>query len=361
MHFLCTLLLCLFSAHLLAQQYIDIPALLTDRTNTQRIGVVRYYDWATNPQTVEFADTGTQIFRTVYIRDIRQLNITGKAVYEGLYLNVPRYAKGPIRFTNELIEHIDSTYYLAERLLESAPVKLYRFLDIEDKDRFVLSKNDSLVLLNDIHTRLEKRGTAFNYSIPEYQTTLKRILYECPTLDTKNTTYTERSLTTLVKEYLTFCRIDAKIHSEQTKPSRTQIGVGVHGSSWRTGDGSTRVYGVSVQLLMPKQFHNKFFLIDLGQASTSGSSDISRIQIGLYGGRYFGKGPLQAKVYTGFSTVLAILDTGLGISYRKMISTELRYPVFAGLFSKFREGNDVYIRPLINLRAIVPLSKREKN
>ena len=230
------------------------------------------------------------------------------------------------------------------------------------KNRFVVDKYDSLVVLNDIHVQLRKGDVIFAYDLPEYRKTLKTLLNECPTLTTDNTAYTETGLINLLKEYLTFCRIDSKIYSEQKKSNKVRIGVGVFGSSWRTAqDGPVRVYGLSGQFLMPKQFYNSFALIDLGASSATNALPVSQIQIGVYAGRYFGTKDIQAKLYTGLSTVLGALDTGVGVSYRKMIAAEVRYPVLFGLLNGFREDGESYLHPLFNLRAVILLSKRERN
>ncbi len=342
-------------------QYQDRQATLTNRNGDVMQGTVRYYDWNENPASVVFTNAVTGHSRPVNTESIKQLSIHDGPVYGGLYLGLPIYAKYPITFSHELIQRIDSTYYLAELLIDSEPVKLYQIFDADNKARFVLSKADSLIILNDIHTQLVKQGAVFSYDVPEYRKTLKRVLNECPTLNTDNTTYTEKGLIDVVKDYITFCRIDARIYSEKKKTSKVIFGVGGFGSSWRTGEGRLDVVGLSVQFLMPKQFHNTFALIDLGLGAKDGPFAASRLQIGVYGGKYFGTRSIQLKVYTGLSTVLGPLDTGVGISYRKMVSAEIRYPFFLSMLSGFKESENTFVRPLFNVRAVLPLGKRDRN
>lgn len=355
--------LLLYLSYLTAKaQYQMRPATLTSRNDETRQGVVRYYDWNNNPQSIDFADDKASLAQTVPIRSIKRLSVVDGPVYEALHLKVPYYAKSPISVGADLILRTDSSYHFAELLLDSEPVKLFRLFDADDKTRFLIAKYDSLVLLNDIHVLLAKRNAVYNYNIPEYRKTLKTVLNECPTLNTDATAYTESGLIALVKEYLSFCRIDAKIYSEQKQLSKPLIGLGAFGSSWRNSEGTAQIYGVSVQILLPRRFHNVFVVTDVGRVGSSGPmvSSLNTV-LGLYAGRYFGRGAVQVKAYTGLSMVMGPFDTGVGISYRKLISAELRYPMMAGLLGRFRETDDFFIRPLLNFRAIVPLSKRERN
>lgn len=359
MRLLFTVLLYVISLTINAQ-YIVRSATLTNRNDEIAQGTVRDYDWNKNPQTIEFSPGKTAEPKTISIREVKRLAFENGRVYEGLYLKVPVYAKEPIIGNNDLIERIDSSHYMAELLLDSEPVKLYRFFDVDDQVRFVVAKYDSLVLLNDIHVRLTKRSAVFKYGIPEYRKTLKTVLSECPALNTDEILYTEAGLVALVKEYLSFCRVDSRIYQEQKKFGKTMFGVGAFGSSWRSIDGVVGLYGVSVQVLFPRRFHNVFALADLGRGSLDGPfSPGSGTTVGLYAGRYFGRHAIQAKVYTGLSVVFGLFDTGVGVSYRKMFSAELRYPVMDGLLGGFRETDKFYIRPLLNFRAIIPLTKRE--
>lgn len=363
MRLLYALFLFVFSTNLFAQPYFDIPATLTNRTDTEKNGTVRYYDWTNSPQTIEFKEAGTETFKTVPIRDVQRLNVIGKALYKGVYCRLPYYAEVPIQSTQELVQRVDSTYYLAEILLDSDPVILYRLFDSKGQARFLIAKNDSLVLLEDINVQLLKRNSVFNYTIPEYRKTLKRVLKECPTLNTETTMYTERGLIDLLKEYISFCRIEARIYSEQKNATKAITGLGAFYSTWANGDGRATAFGATVQLLFPKLFHNVFVLADIGAVQSngplinnSGAKIISNVALGIYGGRYFGRRAVQGKLYTGLSSVLGPLDTGVGISYRKLISAEFRYPVMYSLVGQLRE--EFSPKPLLNFRAIIPLNRQ---
>ena len=114
------------------------------------------------------------------------------------------------------------------------------------------------------------------------------------------------------------------------------------------------------QLLLPRRLNNTFVCVDLGRSSRNSALVIeTTFQLGLYAGKYFGRHAVQGKVYSGFSTGFGFLDTGIGVSYRKIISIETRYPVFSALMLGFKEdGNSTksHIRPAFTLRAVFPLS-----
>ncbi|GAB3490599.1 hypothetical protein GCM10027341_02540 [Spirosoma knui] len=351
-----TALYCLFSITTFAQ-YEHRAATLTDRNDSTRTGIVKFYDWSKSPESIEFIPARSSSVQTIPVKAIQQLTIQDGPVYEGLYLKVPYYTKAPVRVGDDIVGRIDSTYFLAEVLLESPAVKLYRYFDADAKLRFVVAKYDSLVLLDDIHLSINRRETLYAFNDPAFRKTLSAVLSECPTLNTDNVTYTEASLINLLKEYLSFCRIDSKIYLEQKKFGKAIVGLGTFGSSWTSAQGKAIGYGFAVQVLLPRRLHNVFTLVEIGRYNRKTLIDTeTALHLGLYAGQYIGRRAVQGKIYTGLSTVFGPLDTGVGISYRKIFSVETRYPVFAGVLSGFRENGTNYIRPSFTVRAVIPLS-----
>jgi hypothetical protein len=357
MRSLFTLFLALLSTSLLAQYQIQAVT-LTDRSDKVSTGYIRYYDWDKNPKSVEFSEDSLGQMKSLPLRNIQKLDIKNIALYEGLYLAVPYYFKSPVRLGEPIIQHTDSTYYLAELLLDSEAIKLYRFFDNDKQLRFAISKYDSLILLENIQTSVIRKDKVYNYEEAVYRKTLKAALAECPTLNTDNTAYSESSLISLLKQYLSFCRIDSRIYLEQRQFSKVIFGLGAYTSFWGDGQENSLHYGLSLQLLLNRHLHNFFIIVDLGGITRKEYSlTESNLQLGLYGGRYVGRHAIQGKFYTGISTTLGPLDTGLGLSYRKMVSVEMRYPVFVALVNGFQGfgATSYYIPPLFNLRAVFPL------
>ncbi|WP_143100733.1 hypothetical protein [Spirosoma endophyticum] len=331
---------------------------MTDRIEKTISGFVKYYDWDKSPKSIEFGEDSSGSMNTFPLRTIRKLSIKDGPLYESLYLKVPYYSTDPVLPGSNIIDHTDSTYRLAELLLDSEPVKFYRFFDNNNHLRFLITKYDSLILLDDIQVQLIKSGTVFKFESHVYRKKIRTALYECPTLNTDNTQYTEVSLINLLKDYLSFCRIDSKIYLEQKELGKAMIGIGPYASYWNSAYAQHLVYGLNVQVLLPRRLHNVFIMLNVGKASQETVLGArSAIIIGIYGGQYFGRRAIQGKIYTGLSTLFGAFDTGVGLSYRKMISMELRYPVFSGLFSGFREQDSLYIQPLINLSATIPIGR----
>ena len=348
-----TLFLALLSTPLFAQYQVR-SATLTDRNDKVLSGFIRYYDWDQNPEFIEFANDTLGVIKSLPLRDIQKLVVKDGPLYEGLYLKVPYYVKNPIALGEPIIRRTDSTYYLAELLLDSEAIKLYRFIDNDKNPRFVILKYDSLIMLENIDVFIIKNATTYSYKDPVFRKTLLAILSECPTLNTDNTIYTESSLIELLKQYLSFCRIDSKIYLEQKKIDKALIGLGALGAYWPSSDGNAQIYGVTVQVLLPRRFHNIFVMMEVGGISKNISE--KGLQIGIYGGRYFGRRAIQGKIYAGLSTVYPLLDIGIGLSYKKLISIEV-HDTLLGIFSGFRDGSNGYLLPIINLRAIFPLSR----
>ncbi|MVM30890.1 hypothetical protein GO755_12685 [Spirosoma sp. HMF4905] len=348
-----TILFCFLSVYSFSQ-YQNRSATLTDRNDKTIVGVIRYYDWNTNPNYVEFSKDSLESISQIPIKSIQKLIIKDGPVYEGLYIGMPYYTVNPIEIGGKVVDHIDSTYFLAELMLDSNPVKLYKLFDKEAKTRFLIAKYDSLVLLEDIHVVINRRGLNHNFIDPVFRRTLKTILYECPTLTTNSTDYSERSLINTVKQYLSFCRIDSKIYMEQKKVDKPIVGLGAFGSYWQNSEGRSQVYGITLQVLLPRQFHNLFMMIDIGNTNPNPSSLVKTgLQFGIYGGRYFGRGAIQGKVYTGLSSMFTVLDTGIGVSYKKIISAELHYSPLANIIY----DSIIKVLPLANLRATFPISR----
>jgi hypothetical protein len=337
------------------------PATVIDRQNNSQVGLLAYKDWARSPTSVEFTPANESDARKISAESIQKVVLENGTVYEGLFLNIPYYKKEPVSAGSSIIHHTDSTYYLAELLLDGGVVKLYRFFDENTAVRFAISKNDSLVLLHNITVPLVKHNTTYSFSDPAYRRELKAVLSECPTLKTDQVLYLESSLIELLKEYVSFCRLDAKVYLEQKNFGKVIPTVGIFGAYWPAYSRNVLAYGASLQLLLPRRFQNVFVLVDVGRFEfTTDAGEEKSLSMGLYAGRYLGRRAWQGKVYTGLSTVLGPLDTGIGLSYRKVVSAELRYPLLAGLLDGFQEDKSRFIKPLLMVRASIPLSSSRK-
>lgn len=357
MRSLFTFLILLLPISLLAQYQVRSATLIDDNEKTIT-GFVKFYDWDRSPKNIEFGEDTVGSMTSFSLRSMRKLFIQGGPTYESLYLKVPYYATSPVSIGGNVIDHVDSTYCLAELLLDSESVKLYRFFDQDASVRFVISKNDTLTLLNDIHVQVYRREGRFDITDHEYRRQLRTLLQECPTLKIDNTTYSEKSILQLLKEYLSFCKIDSKIYSEQKKLGTATFLLGTFASLWPTDQRTVIGYGLMCQVLLPRRLNNTFLCLDLGRSSRNSSVGVeTTLQLGFYAGKYFGQHAIQGKLYTGFSTGFGFLDTSIGLSYRKMISIETRYPIFSGLLFGFKEdGSNSHIRPALMLRATLPLS-----
>jgi hypothetical protein len=78
-------------------------------------------------------------------------------------------------------------------------------------------------------------------------------------------------------------------------------------------------------LFSKKKFNSAFLAVDLGfrvggvEEDEAGSSP-KKICFGLYGGKYFGVGKWHPVIFTGISTTNGALDTGVGISYERLLA-----------------------------------------
>jgi hypothetical protein len=361
-----------------AAQYTNQPVSLTTANDEVKQGYFQDYDWAKKPDAITFTDAKTQQVSTLPISSIRRMARTDGVVYEGHYLRVPYYsAVAEYQFPYP-IDHIDSTYFLTEALLLSQTVKLFRFQDGEGNRRFAAAKNDSLVLLDKIQFTVRRDGVPYQFEHPAYKDVLKTMLNDCPSLGIDKVFFSEVSFIRLFKMYMACGLLPTAVQFEQRKHSTTLIGLGVSGSLWPNTIGSARVFTASLQLLLPGKFYNSFILVEGGVnnapnlATTtylSGGVVIAtiistqvprttRFAYGLYVGKYLGKGAIQAKLYTGISNTLGFLDTGAGISFRKIISAEVRYPLLNGFLSGFTDDFAGSIQPMYTLRTIYTFGRK---
>lgn len=337
-------------------QYQLRPATLTDRQAQRQTGAVRFYDWDRSPSVIEFIPAGTTAVQAVPAAEVTALRLDNGPAYRGLTMQIPYYKTEALLPGESMIHHIDSTALLAELLLDSPLVQLYRFSDARTKTRYVLVKNDSVVLLHNIELQLIRREGIYNYTEPAFRRELKATLTECPTLNTDRVQYGEKSLIALLSEYLRFCRATPNTQVQARPFARPQVGIGPSAYLLgRVDDYRVSAYVLSVQVLLPKRFHNVFVLFDAGRIRYGlDPYTFAEPLVGLFGGRYIGRGAIQGKIYTGITLSTGLFDTGAGISYRKWLSVEGRYPLVARALNGFRSPMSAFL----TVRALVPLSGR---
>lgn len=336
-------------------QYQLRSATLTNSHQQTVTGLLRFYDSERSTATIEFVPQGSAVVTTIPVSDVQLLRIDNGPAYRGLTLVMPYYKIEPILPSDAIIDHTDTTSVLAEQLLDSPLAQLYRFTDSRLKTRYVLVKNDSVVLLHNIELQVNRRDGLYSYTEPVFRRELKAVLTECPTLNTDRVQYTEKSLTNLLSEYLRFCRVTPTKQIVEKEVSRPMVDVGVSGYFLgRVDEFRVSTYMATVQLLLPKRFHNVFVMLDMGRVRYEWEPfTYNELMISLFAGRYIGRGALQGKIYTGMSTATGFLDTGIGLSYRKLISIEGRYPIVSKPINGFRTP----MSPFLAVRALIPLSK----
>ncbi|WP_288426547.1 hypothetical protein [uncultured Spirosoma sp.] len=336
-------------------QYQLRPATVTDSHQQTSTGSLRFYDSERSRATIEFIPQGSAVVKTIPVSDVQLLRIDNGSTYRGLTLVVPYYKIEPVLPSDAIIDHTDTTSVLAEQLLDSPLAQLYRFADSRLKTRYVLVKNDSVILLHNIELQLNRQNALYSYSEPVFRRELKAALTECPTLNTDRVQYTENSLIALLSEYLRFCRVTPTQQIVKKAFDSPIVDIGMSGYFLgRVDNFSVSSYMATVQLLLPKRFHNVFVMLDVGRVRYEWEPySYSNPMLGLFAGRYFGRGAFQAKVYSGITNATGFLDTGVGLSYRKLISVEGRYPVVSLAINGFRTP----MSPFLTARVFVPLSK----
>ncbi|XWW47856.1 hypothetical protein JYG30_10615 [Fibrella sp. USSR17] len=325
------------------------------------LGQVNYYDWDVSPTAINFTPSGGTT-REVAAKEIRRMVIAPDRVYDGRQVSFSVYKKSTSSIAAALVGQPTTAYLLLELLLESDAVRFYRFFDGQNRKRFFLEKDGLLHPLDYIQTMVTTDTKRGEYDNPLFRNKLKTLLNECPTLRTDDLSYTETDIMALLREYHSYCRIDSRVYQEQQDYGKIKISLGAVNSHIPSANdvndpiryGKAMQLGLSIRLLLPQRFNNYFLIAEVARISYQGATiNDFRTNLAVYGGRYFGTGAVQGMWYTGMSIVLGPLDTGAGLSYKKMLSVSASLPVFYQLVSGFSRVTP----PTINVRLHLPLTK----
>lgn len=337
-HFSCLIYILSQLLYLQALAQFDYRPVSITLTNGNAIkGELKFSDQTITQKSVFFRATKNSLEQPVAAQDISRLVLNSSAVYEGQKFYLVYYNTVSASFPNDLISRIDSAFFLAEVLLESSSIKLYRLFNEAKTERFILSRDKMNYPLENIYITLNNSGKF--YKNPAYKQTLKKILYECSTIDTENTPYEAKSLTDIVAYYLKNCQGDAQVvvNSQPSPKTIVQIGVGLT----RTINSHSKAVDASyfqapllnVKFLFPKNFRNVYLLLNAGPV-LDGYDDTffhSKFHFGAYIGRYVGKSSLQFHCHTGLG------GTWLGLTHNKSLSVELGYTILSSILDKFED------------------------
>lgn len=320
-------LLFLISLNLNAQPEWREASVINTRGDTLQ-GEILFGDWDISPSFITFRqDESEQNFSAREISSF-ELNDPYKS-FESKTVSVMYYSEHALAEGQSPVTGTESATVFLEVLLRSPLVSLHEFLDRDKKERFFLTKADTLHELRNVQYKVSKGGKVYNVRRHVYRDQLTQLLWECPSINTAKLSYSARDLANLLKEYHAYCKVDYQLQFEQDNvPQQVYAGVSAgRRVSW--GEGHSFV-GLGIQLLSKKKFNRNYVLAEVGRLSTDPTEYIDmnrkrsirtgRMYFGVYGGRYFGSGKWQPHAQVGLSILNGSFDTGVGISYRRFLS-----------------------------------------
>ena len=323
------IIFCGFSGH--AQQQWKIARLVTNNSDTIQ-GEIAFEDWDQSPNSIQFKNA-QGIVTSKSAGEIKSFHIQEPLkTFESKKLALNYYKKTIVQEGQSPIERKDSATVFLEVLLRSSRTMLYECMDDEKQTRFFLEKDNKLHELRNPVYRIAKGETNHLIRSEVYKAQLKELLSECPTLNTERVRYTDKDLVDLLVEYHTYCKAayDAEFHQENLGQ---RFAIGAIYRHVPELEAPTSFLGLNLLLFSPKKFNSVFVSIDLG-FGVGGSEDDSiegktnRMCIGLYGGKYFGLGEWHPMIFTGISNTNGALDTGVGISYQRLVAVSASLGLF---------------------------------
>jgi hypothetical protein len=320
-------------------------------------GEVLFSDWSVSPKRIDFKSANGQQ-STYPASDVKAFGITElHKTFRSHAVTLDYYTDGVAANVGAAKLKTETTQLFIEVLLASPVLTLYECLDEKGKERFLLEKNGQLTVLRNVVFRVQKDASYYLVKREYYKEELKQLLSECPTLNTTRLKYENKYLIALLKEYHHYCKVDYKVDFEQQnlKPA-VSVGVLVG----RHFPANLSLVGGSLYIGSRKKFGSIYTVFDVGVTTSKREADptfgtyagtFRHAFVSVYVGKYMGLGNWQPFIYTGASTLTGFLDTGVGISYKRMISVS-----FNGLLQEsFELGYGNYRSAQVRLS--LPVSK----
>jgi hypothetical protein len=325
-------------------------------------GFIEFKDWATSPSNIVFKDSITNTPVTYRAADIDGFTITSKKeYYQSEKVLIVYYKRQPVGLNDNPILRMDSVHAFLEVLLAGKSIALLEYLDEMEAPRFFVRSSDGLIQLQNIEYMVAKDGGTFRASQPVYRAQLKGLMSGCKTIDTKSLYYIKTSMINIFKKYFSCVNEENKLRIDHERGLAFDFEVHGGWNNFITEDGP--YIGVSVRYLVDKKFFNRFVSAGVGKLfvdpyeyytkSRELRTRKSIVYLSLYGGRYFGHGKTRPFIFTGYSSLNGVLDTGVGLSYNKNFSLSCHsgaYLILVGGISNFS----------IEAR-LVPFGKKSKN
>ena len=314
------IILCGFSGQ--AQQQWKIGRLVTNNSDTIQ-GQIVFEDWNQSPSLIQFKDEHG-IMTSKSAEEVKSFSIQEPhKTFESKNVILSYYSKDVVAAGASPIVRTDSVTLFLEVLLRSSRVTLYECMDDERQTRFFLEKDGRLHELRNQVYRLAKGETSHLIKSKIYKAQLKQLLSECPTLNTEQLSYTDKGMVDLLVKYHTYCKTEYEAESHhEIAPERFAIG-----AIFRYAPEIENVksyLGLNALIFSKKKFNSFFVSVDIGagfgQQEEVYEAKTNRICFGLYGGKYFGLGEWHPIIFTGISNTNGALDTGVGISYQRLVA-----------------------------------------
>lgn len=290
-------------------------------------GMIEYKDWAKSPEKILFRDIITKESKQYSASDLYGFTLTSQnEFYKSAYVKI-YYPKALYFEPKNPVSQIDSLHTFLEIIVKNNSFFILKYLDRDERGRFFIENNSTLIQLKNIEYLVYKEGATFAVARSQYKNQLKELFSDCKELNTKHLRYSEGELKKLYNRYL---KCVGKPRQFEIVTNH-KLPVKLHLNTALNSIGSTTAFslGFALQHEIDKKFSNRFvnlsincLFLDFNKYKlTDGEKKPGRLlYVYGYAGTYFGHNRWRPFIFTGLSNVFGGLDTGTGLSYNKRIS-----------------------------------------
>jgi hypothetical protein len=284
-------------------------------------GEILFRDWVTSPSQINFKTTESTADQIINAPDVLGFIIdSGNIAYVSTRAVITYYSQSGAAPNRQPIVDVDSTISFHERILKSDSISLSRFIDKREVPRYFISKGRVAVELQNIRYKVTLNDHVIERHYPFYKQQLKSLFDDCRAFQVDGIAYNITSLERVCRRYLECKGMEPLRRSSNFSRPFVTFGPTIGGLKYFSG--FTEMYmGLSTQYRLPKRFLNRFVMATVKVAIARHGEkeiDIANVDLGLYGGSYFGvKNRIQPFVFGGLSFSSGPLDVGIGLAANK--------------------------------------------
>jgi hypothetical protein len=301
-------------------------------------GEIDFEDWKVSPSSVRFRSNGQ-----VKAYDHIELNsfLVGEKTqrYQLVRARLKYFNTVPVKPGGNPIDHEDSVTVYSEVLYSNRDLALYSLQDAWEDERLFIMKEGEVRELVHFTVIFEREGRNFKQENNSYREQLKQLLKDCDVVINSGVEYGLRAIIPVLRKYSACKGYEQSVERiEQRGLLSAGAYSGAVGYTSTYESASVFMLGANFQLLSKRTHNNNFVWADIGFVpGPSADNPLSQsVLLGLYGGRYFGKGKVQPLIFAGLSNIARGFDSGVGVAVNKSLVVSGSFSALATIVSAIK-------------------------